>query len=150
MGKIIIVCLCAALLLVLPFNSLAVLPRPLVPENRIGVHTPDNGDPDGPTNGFLDDPTDWRYLVKAYVYLYVLAYSDLAVMEFCFPDYPPDLIDNDIMGFLENVTEFFENLTEEEYNIFYLLTFKMTAEMIVYFACLLEAFDIWDIDKDGC
>jgi hypothetical protein len=58
MRKIIIVCLCAALLISLPFTSLAMSPKPLALESRKSVSTP-NGDPDGPYAGGFDDPTDW-------------------------------------------------------------------------------------------
>jgi len=58
MRKIIIVCLCAALLILLPFTSLAISSKTLVPEPGEIVSAP-NGDPDGPYAGGFDDPTDW-------------------------------------------------------------------------------------------
>jgi len=137
MRKIVMVCVCVALLISLPFTSLAVTPKPLVPENRIGVPTPDNGDPDGPTEGRLDDPTDWRYLGRALIYFWTFAIDLVA-----------------FSTFLEelNITadEIFDaNLTEIE---LILMMLFFNGGMLEHFiiGCLVEAFDIWDIDKDGC
>ena len=65
MKRIVMVCICTALLMAIPFSSLAAQPSPLVPEQHKIIFPSPNGDPDGPFVGGLDDPTDWINLVAA-------------------------------------------------------------------------------------
>lgn len=149
MRKIVMVCICIALLLALPFTSLATQPRQLVPKNSPSVPTPDNGDPDGPTEGFLDDPTDWQYLFKACFWFLLMAIDEGAVYIGIFnittQEQLEDLFDNPFW-----MNELVENLTDAEEFIFLLLAMSMMTELYIYFGCIIEAFDVWDLDGDGC
>ena len=71
MQKIIMVCICAILLLAIPFSSLAVTPKPLVPEIQKITPKPID-DPDGPFAGGLDDPADWINLISSIGNLFLI------------------------------------------------------------------------------
>lgn len=129
MRKIVIVCLCAALLLALPFTSLAIQPRQLVPRNSPSVPIPD-GDPDGPTEGGLDDPSDWNYLVLGFTFV-VLTVGDIDQ----FINYSEQMEFDD--PFMLALWMLINGMT-------------ISFDSLIAFCCFGEAFDIWDIDEDGC
>lgn len=129
MKKIVMVCICTSLLLAIPFMSLEVQPKPLLPENRIGVPTPDNGDPDGPFEGGLDDPTDWIYLLSAIGNLLILpgfAYAMYMVIK--------EVIEGEgsPIGIIWN-----------SLILYWTMRYGVGSSFV-------EAFDINDIDGDGC
>jgi hypothetical protein len=128
-----------------------------VSNNRQGIPTPDNGDPDGPTEGFLDDPTDWQYLIKGCIY-YSLAGLDMLAIGIGIFNLTLDQFEFDTWEeYWEAVNELndylartFENMTVEKQMILMLLLVRFEAEAMLVQACFIEAFDFWDFDKDGC
>ena len=124
MKKIIMVCLCTALFLGIPFMSLASQPKPFLPETRTILSAP-NGDDDGPYAGGLDDPTDWIYLASFVGNLLI------------------------IPGYILNVL----TVTQEKgvISIGFVWNFLILYWAVRYgaFYGFFEAFDLRDMDEDG-
>jgi len=124
MRKIVMVCICITLLLLLPLTSLAAQPRQLVPKNSPSVPTPDNGDPDGPFVGGLDDITDWTNLVNGIGFLFATGGCLMSLL----------LVD-----------------LEQQNDISILLNIVLLPLNIRWgFFAFTEAFDMRDVDGDGC
>ena len=85
-----------------------------------------DGDPDGPTEGGLDDPSDWNYAG----YVAFLLGIDMIMIQAMWEDYKEG--GTTLWGII-----------------------KATGALSIYTAfvsyiCLLEAFDVKDLDRDGC
>ncbi len=96
------------------------MPKPIAEENT-GEPRP-NGDPDGPWEGGLDDPTDFFHLGEGI---------------FCLGTLGKGIVNTDIQDF-DNIVVLIGWLCSFGF-------FSITA--IFDFA---EAFDIWEITRDGC
>jgi hypothetical protein len=123
MKKIVMVGICTALLVAIPFTSMAVSPKPLVPEHLKVTFTP-NSDPDGPFAGCLDDPSDWANLVNGIGCLFLVGGSLMTLL----------LVDLD---------------QQKPFSIFLTIAFiPYNAYLCFYY--FTEAFDMRDGDGDGC
>ena len=118
------VSVCIALLLGIPFTSLAVSPRQLVPEYRKIASTP-NGDPDGPYAGGLDDITDWINLLSFFGNLLVAPGFGLAL---------------------------YYTISQQQGLISLVMNSLFLYWTVRYgvIDSFTEAFDINDVDEDGC
>ena len=116
------VCICTTLLLAIPFPSLAVSPKPLVPEYQKIALTA-NGDPDGPTEGGLDDISDWGNLLS-FIGNLLLIPSGLITLSYVIS------VQKGLISFLWNLL------------ILYFFVYGV-------FAGFTDAFDLRDPDKDG-
>ena len=116
--------ICTTLLLAIPFTSLAVTPKQLVPEYRKITPTP-NDDPDGPYAGGLDDITDWINLLSFIGNLLIIP-GFLLTLSY-------------IISEQQGIISLFMNLL--------FLYWTMRYGVYQGFA---EAFDRRDFDEDGC
>ena len=85
-----------------------------------------DGDPDGPTEGGLDDPTDWWYAGL----VVVISGAEIASIVVMWEDYKAG-----------------EATLWELITVFVDMSFGSTIFSYIF---ILEAFDVEDLDRDGC